>query len=396
MLNVNPNSKIVKTPDPARHTQPQKAIKVALISCGLGYVNRGFEVSTARLFEAVRQSPSLDVRLFSGGRFQDATAIPNLPRDFLLNTVLRLAALFNRRRVWEFAYGCEQVTFALGLLPELLKWQPDVVWTKEAPFAHVLLTLRTLCRLRFKIVFANGGGFRPSTYEPFDCIQHLQSSSFDDAIAYGISPAKMTVLPNLLPTDDTQISRQAARASFGLRPEDWVVVSVAAWNRYHKRIDYLIEEVASIQDKNTRLLLCGHPEPDAGSLKALARQRLGDKVQWHTLPKEDVVRLLKAGDVFVLASTNESFGTAIAEAALCGLPIVIHPHAASRLFIEHGFQATDLSEPGALARRLSELKAKPPSTEETERLSSALRAYFNEPELRQKFAQMMQNLAVYE
>jgi glycosyltransferase involved in cell wall biosynthesis len=371
----------------------QKVTKVALLSCGLGRINQGVEVSTARLFEAIKQSPDVKVRLFSGGPFPGSTQVPNLPRDFLLSTVLKLASLINQRRVWEFAYGVEQVTYALGVIVPLAQWQPQVVWTKEAPLAHVLLVLRDLLKLKFKIVFANGCGFKPTTYKMFDYIQHLQSSSYEDAIKYGISPDKMQILSNVLPPLSTTVSRQAARASFGFRKEDWVVISVAAWDRYRKRIDYLIEEVAAIQDEDTRLLLCGHPQPDVGYLKSLAKKRLGNKVQWHTLPKDEIPRALAAADVFVLASTGELFGGAAVEAVLAELPVVMHPHGASRILSEHGFTATDLSKPGNLATRLTELRKTPPDAKSLKKLATALKSSLSEANLTKKFVNMIQQVA---
>lgn len=367
--------------------------KVALLSCGLGNVNRGFEVSTARLFEAIKHSQNVKVRLFTGGSFPGGTQVPNLPRDFLLKTILKIASLFNERRVWEFAYGIEQVTFASGVIGQLIAWQPQVVWTKEAPLAHVLLALRDLFRLKFRIVFANGGGFKPSTYQMFDYIQHLQATSYEEALKHGIPPSKMQTLPNVLPWIAPTISREAARASFGFAPEDWVIISVAAWNRYHKRIHYLIEEVAAIQDENTRLLLCGHPEPDTNALKSLAKRKLGNKVQWHTLPKADIPRALKAADVFVMASLEELFGSAGVEAAMAELPVIMHPHGASRILSQHGFEATDLSEPGKLASRLQQLRATPADPDALKHLANSLKSSLSEDALTERFINMIKQIA---
>src|SRR6516225_1494905 len=111
MLQVNPMSESSANPT-VRPLKPlPKVTKLALLSCGLGNINQGVEVSTARLFDAIKDSPELNVRLFSGGSFPDATQIANLPRDLLLNSILKLASLVNKRRVWEFAYGIEQVTY---------------------------------------------------------------------------------------------------------------------------------------------------------------------------------------------------------------------------------------------------------------------------------------------
>jgi glycosyltransferase involved in cell wall biosynthesis len=385
-------SKAIALPGSEHLEVPKRRIKVGLVSCGLGRVHRGFEVSTSRLFRAICQLPDLEVKLFTGGNFDGSTPVINLPRDFLLNTILRPATMINERRVWELAYGIEQISFAMGLMGELLAWQPDVIWTKEAPFAHILWTTRGLLRLNFKIVFANGGGFKPSTYAMFDHIQHLHLHSYERAVAAGMSPSKMRVLPNVLPPIETSLSRLKARASFGYTADDWVIICVAAWNRHHKRIDYLIEEVASLKDHTVKLLLCGHPEPDTKSLKSLARRKLGDRVQWHTLPESEIPRALKAADVFVLPSLNELFGSASIEAAMAGVPVVAHPHGSSSMLIDHGFQATDLSKSGNLAKKLRQIRRRPPDPQELKRLAEAICNRFSETSLATRFGEMIHSI----
>src|SRR3984957_12127365 len=66
----------------------KRPIKLALVSCGLGHINRGVEVSTARWYEALKDNDAVDVRLFSGGDYPQATSVINFPRDWLLKTIL--------------------------------------------------------------------------------------------------------------------------------------------------------------------------------------------------------------------------------------------------------------------------------------------------------------------
>jgi 1,2-diacylglycerol 3-alpha-glucosyltransferase len=374
---------------PAR---PRRPIKVAVISGGLGRVQRGFEVSTRRLFDALQKHTSLELRLFAGGKSDGAKEVINIPRDFLLNTVLLPVAFLNRRRIWEFAYGVEQVSFAIFLLADLMQYQPDVVWTKEAPLAHVLYYAKAIFGLKFKILFANGGGFKPATYAIFDHIQQLEASSMADAVAAGVSECKMTVLPNALPFQTTTLSREGARSSFGFSPMDFVVVCVAAWNSYHKRIDFLIEEVANMRDPSIHLLLCGHPEPDSGNLKDLARRKLGNRAHWYTLPEREIPRALKAGDVFVLPSITEHFGSAALEACIAALPVVVHPNGATRLLSETALETTDLSKPGSIQKRLTQLKANPPRREDMQRLAQIVKERFSEKVMSENFLQMVQSL----
>jgi glycosyltransferase involved in cell wall biosynthesis len=367
----------------------ERRLKVALTGCGLGRVKRGFEVSTRRWFDVLKDHADLEVKLFAGGKVDSATEILNIPRDFLLNSVLAPIAVLNRRRIWEFAYGVEQVTFAIMLYGELCKFKPDVVWTKEAPMAHILLALKTMFGLDTKIVFANGGGFRPPTYAPFDHIQQLEQSSFDEAVSSGIAADKMTVIPNVISFRPSSLDREAARVRFGYKPDDWVVVCVAAWNIYHKRIDLLIEEVAALNDPQVKLLLIGHPEPDTARLKAQAKMALGDRVQWHTLEPEELAHALRAADVFVLPSINELFGSAAMEAVMSGLPIIVHPNGSTRLLIDAGLSTYDLRPKGAITNALKQVKENPPAPVALQKLAETAQVRFAAGSIADNFVKMI-------
>jgi 1,2-diacylglycerol 3-alpha-glucosyltransferase len=366
----------------------QKPIKLALVSCGLGHINRGVEVSTARWYEALKNNENLDVRLFSGGEYPDATKIDNIPRDLLLKTIGLPFTYFNGRRTWEFAYGTEQMTFAAGFGSTLLSWQPDVVWTKETPFAHVLAFTRPMFNLKYKLIFSNGCGFKPATYAHFDYIQHLHQESFEDAKRYGIPPERMTVLPNLVRIPKLDKTKETCRDKFGYKPDDWVITCAAAWNCYHKRIDYLIEEVAKIKDERVKLLLCGQPETDTHYLKKLAHDLLPNRVQWHTLPSDQVPTALKAADIFVLPSLEELFGGVVVEAMMLGIPVVTHKTSANRQFTSFNLPNYDLSTTGSLAKHLLAIKNSPLDEKQLADLAKTMQKLYSEDSLCQQFADM--------
>lgn len=369
--------------------------KLALLSCGLGNVERGFEVSTARWYEALKDVPDVDAHLYAGGKYPGATTCWNIDRTNFTKYVLRLLPGLDPAAGFKFAYGIEQVSFAFGFFPYLLKFQPDIVWTKEAPLAHLVDMFRFDLRLPYRIIFANGGAFHPATYARFDFIQHLQSESYREAVEWGIPASKMKLLSNLIPPVQISESKKDLRQRWGYTEQDWIVICVAAWNKHHKRIDYLINEFAKFvesaksvefatslesakrsdsvsghlessnkrNNSNLKLLLCGHADIETAELKALAQAKLPHAARWLTLQPDDVRRAMAMSDVLVLPTIEECFGNVLIEAALQGLPIITHPHPGALQLTNDRQWLADLSAPGNLAQRLAQLYAHPPSPE---------------------------------
>jgi glycosyltransferase involved in cell wall biosynthesis len=344
-------------PQTQQHGNTSRPLRLALVSCGLGNVHRGFEVSTARWYEALKKHPGLDVKLFTGGFYKGGHFVPNIPRDWAMASPLAMFKPFNRRRYWEFCYGVEMISFGLFYWPYLVHFRPDVVWTKEVPFGYFLPIYRQMYGLDFQTVFANGGAFRPQTYKDFDFIQHLTSESFDEALNFGIAREKMRTLTNIIPFHQPDQSRAQIRQSLGYSDEDFVVMTVSALNLYHKRLDYVINEIAAMNDPRVKLLLCGHPDAETDVLKELAKKRLGSRAKFKTLSEQEVHRAMKGADAFVMASTYECLGNSMAEAVLAGLPLILHSTVASRyMFGTESEWLQDLTQPGMLAQRLREFQ----------------------------------------
>jgi glycosyltransferase involved in cell wall biosynthesis len=367
-------------------------IKLALVSCGLGRVQRGFEISTSRWQAALSSDPRLELRVFSGGVSPNSERVWNIARNDTLDSPLGIFRTLNERRFWDLCYRLEQMTFSIGFIPKLLSWQPDIVWTKELPLGRLLMVIRKLFHLKFKIIFANGDALEPPTYVDFDHIQHLYPDSFEKAARFGIDEEKMRLLPNCVIYVTPGESREQLRRQFGFQKEDYIIICVAAWNRYQKRLDYLIREVAALRDPSVKLLLCGHPEAETKALKLLAAKELGKNVRWFTLTPEDVHRALYISDVFVLPSFTEGLSNALIEAVMAELPVICHPHPGGKYILEDDQWLVDLSTKGALANRVKILRSYPRPEEEIRRLQNRAMERFSADTLAGEFYKMVERV----
>src|SRR5205814_116978 len=116
-------------------------------------------------------------------------------------------------------------------------------------------------------------------YAPFDHVQQLVPGTIEFSVERGESPARQELLPlgvavdsSLAPLDDS--ARTALRGRLGLPTDRQIVLSVGAIVR-QKRVDYLIEEIASVPAPRPFLLLVGQEEAETPALRGLAQKRLG-------------------------------------------------------------------------------------------------------------------------
>jgi glycosyltransferase involved in cell wall biosynthesis len=179
------------------------------------------------------------------------------------------------------------------------------------------------------------------------------------------------------------------RSQIGCSKDDWIVVCVSAWNRHHKRIDYLIDEVAQMNNKRVQLVMCGHPEPDTPVLKKMAQEKLPNRVHWLTLGQKEVQEVLQAADVYVLPSINEALGNSMIEAAFTGVPIVAHEHSASKFLLQEPHRMTDLSQSGNLSKRLLEIMQSPPPAQELAAIRERARSLFSREALMPRYCEMV-------
>jgi glycosyltransferase involved in cell wall biosynthesis len=183
---------------------------------------------------------------------------------------------------------------------------------------------------------------------------------------YGFAP--VATIPNGIDVDrflQPDAGREWRRAH-GFSAEDRLAVSVARLEPQKNPLG-LVDAFARALPDNARwhLLLVGDGNLREEVCGHIARLRLGHRV--HLLGiRADVVDLLSAADVFVLASHWEGNPMAVMEAMAAGLPVVATAAGGVPEVVEHGVTGL-LAPPGdteALASALAELARDPQRRDE--------------------------------
>ena len=139
------------------------------------------------------------------------------------------------------------------------------------------------------------------------------------------------------------------RQRHGIPADAFVVISVGTICYWHKRMDYVIREVAAVPD--AWLVIVGQEGPDTEAIKALGQQLMADRIVFTTMPHDELPKAYAAADVFALGSLFETFGIVYIEAMAMGLPVISTNHPNQQSIIKDGV-FIDMSKSGALTAAL--------------------------------------------
>lgn len=329
---------------------PNHSAKIALVSTSLGRVLRGFESFTESLFQSLRnQVPELQVTLFQGGgqSGEHRVLVPNFHHQDLPARWLG----------WERAALVEQRSFALSLYPKLRRGRYDIIHYNELVMGSALFHLRRTFGGKFKLLYCNGAPSPPVHYHHrCDFAQMLTGPMYETARSFGLLPERLFLVP--YGVDALRFSPQAKnnrlqiRQKLGIPEKAKVVFTAAALKREHKRIDYVIKEVANLEE-TVWLLAAGQRTEDTPFLESQAEKLLPGRWRFISWPHSSVHLLYGAADVFVLASLAEAFGLVTVEALLSGLPVVVHDTPQNRWILDgQPSGLIDMSQEGNLAVHL--------------------------------------------
>lgn len=324
-------------------------MKIALLCSGLGNVYRGHEVFASDLFALLRDS--VDITLFKGGGepTSNERVVANIPRNAECLKFIHVAASPKwAEAVKESERGrleCE--TFAYAALKPLLEGQFDVVHCLEREVCDIIFDKRHLFQKTPKILFSNGGAIPARELPRCDFVQEHTELN----LAYS-AKGKSFMIPHGV--DLSRFRSDVAtdfRLQHGIPKDAFVVISVGAVSYGHKRMDYVVKEVAAVKD--AYLLVLGQETPDTPEIKALGHQLMGDRVVFTKLPHDKLPVAYAAANVFALGSVFETFGIVYLEAMAMGLPVICSRHKNQRAIVKEGI-FIDVTKHGALTKALSD------------------------------------------
>jgi glycosyltransferase involved in cell wall biosynthesis len=344
-------------------------VKVFMPCSGLGNVRRGFESFTQECFEALSQEDALDVTLFKGGGDSLSREITlwNFPRESWIT--IQLGKLIGgvtgkgeeagkvigrEKKEANLAYFVEQITFFLSFLPYVNRERPDVIYFSDVNLGSMLWYWRRLTKQRYKLLFCNGAPLLPP-FPRWDYVHQVAPIHFNLALSAGEPIEKQSLVPpgvsmspqlHLLSISE----RNALRGRLGLPEERPLLLSVAAINKSHKRMDYVIREVASLPEPRPYLLLVGQQDFESPEILQLGNKLLGAAhFQIRTVDQNEVANYYTIADAFVLGSLTEGLPRVLLEAISYGLPCLVHDYEIARFVVEEEGYLGNFELAGSLA-----------------------------------------------
>ncbi|MBE9029539.1 glycosyltransferase [filamentous cyanobacterium LEGE 11480] len=308
-------------------------LKIFMPCTGLGRVNRGYESFTRQCFDRLSAHPSLSMRLYKGAGQSNAQekCIWHLPRDTWLG--VQASRVIGRLTGHGGPYFTEQLSFFVGLLPYIYRHEPDVIYFSDESLGDLLWHWRNYTNASYKLLFSNGGPTdRLYNLSRWDYVHQVASIHYQKALDNGLMADRQIVLPYGAPMppelDYLQPeSQQSLRANLGLPMRRKILLSVASIDKSHKRLDYLIREVAQLPAPRPYVLMLGHQGNESAEIIQLAQAQLGDaNFQIRTVPADQISDYYKVADLFVLPSLREGLPRVLLEASSYGLPCLVHDY----------------------------------------------------------------------
>src|SRR5579871_1827050 len=338
-------------------------LKIAVGASGLSHIRRGVEAWAEESAAALQCAGEHAVLFKATGRSD--------PRAIEWAKLLRSSGLW--RVGLSNPYDYEQLAYTVAL------WQAigrdyDILHLQDPMAALWMTWLHRAGLSRPRVILAHGTEEPTETLVRYDALQHLAPVYLEEWERHRPRGQKVFAIPNFIDVQRFRPGDQGgARAQWNLPGDAFVILTVAAIKKTHKRIDYLIRETAQLPQLDGRpsyLVMAGARETETPEIEALSRELLGDRGRVLVdVPRAEIASLYQAADVFVLGSLHEMLGIALVEAMACGIPVCCNNSPTLAWVAGDAGQPSDISQPGALVAQLRALETR----SEHERLAKLAR-----------------------
>jgi len=269
-------------------------LKVWFVCTGVEIFNRGIETFFREAFNGLAPLlPSMGIHasLFKGG----GSDVP--PDEFRVWCLRRtgipaklIGKMLNRN-----AYTIEQMSFLPGLIHQIRRHRPDIIFHSDGNMAMRLWNWRDRIGVPFKLLYSNGAPLK-APFTKVDHVQQVVPCYYQQAMAAGESPSRHSLVPYgfAVPPGAPQmdpILRQALRRELGLPLHRQVVLSVGWIAKTLKRMDYTVNEIASMPHPRPYLVLLGAIDDQSPPIFKLAEEKLGaGNFAIRSVPPDEVNR----------------------------------------------------------------------------------------------------------
>ena len=189
------------------------------------------------------------------------------------------------------------------------------------------------------------------------CVSRYTASVVRDR--YGVSEKKLRVVYNA--TDADPESETSPR-----RAKEEPVILFAGRLTLQKGPDYFVEaaRLALEVRPDARFVLVGEGDMKPRLLRRVAQAGLGDRILFTGfLPPEELKRLYRRADVYVLPSVSEPFGLTVLESLRQGTPVILSRKAGVAEVVRHALRVDFWNVRELAGKILSVLKFAPLSSE---------------------------------
>ena len=294
-----------------------KLDSVVLMSPGIGRAFRGYERFSTELYAVMHESVETLLMRGAGPPRRGEVTVGGLSRDGWM-------ARFLGRLRWD-RFAWEALSFGIKAWARLGTRRLQVIHYSEPILNNLFSRLERVWPRPVRRVFSHGLNMDPEHTLRCHHLHQVSLVAYERALELGVSETRMSLIPHgvrseaLIPRSNEE--RRELRARYALPSEIPLVLCVAAVNSRHKRIPVLLEACAGVRE-DFLLLLCGPAEEPEWIARGHAL--LGERFRHLYVPPGEMANVYAMADQFVLPSLIEGFGLAVVEAALAGLPVLVH------------------------------------------------------------------------